>query len=163
LLAAGRGGRRWEGGAAPERTQGVWNGGGRREAIPVEPAPAAAVAVVEAEVVGAPEPAEEPPAPLDAVPIQTAPVATAATVSVSIGDGVPTEQLLGAIESVKGALAGRPGPLPVVLTISVAGATRQVRLPDRVAWDDRLGEAVRRAAGVDLEVELRAGAEERLA
>ena len=60
--------------------------------------------------------------------------------SVSIGEDVPTDRLLGAIESVKGALAGRPGPLPVVLSISVAGATRQVRLPDRVAWDDRLAE-----------------------
>jgi hypothetical protein len=76
---------------------------------------------------------------------------------------VPAEKLLGAIESVKGALAGRPGPLSVVLSLSVAGATRQVRLPDRVAWDDRLVEAVRRAAGVPVSVELRAGAEERLA
>jgi hypothetical protein len=70
---------------------------------------------------------------------------------------------LGAIESVKGALAGRPGPLPVLLSISVAGATRQVRLPDRVAWDDRLAELVRRAAGVPVGVELQAGTEERLA
>jgi hypothetical protein len=84
-------------------------------------------------------------------------------VSVQIGDGVPTERLLGAIESVKGELAGRPGPLPVVLSISVAGATRQVRLPDRVAWDDRLGEAVQRAAGVPVAVELRPGVEERIA
>jgi len=45
----------------------------------------------------------------------------------------------------------------------VAGATRQVRLPDRVAWDDRLGEVVRRAAGVPVAVELRSGVEERLA
>jgi len=125
----------------------------------VEPEPSPVVA----QAVGAPEPAEEPPAPLDAVPIQSSPVASTATVSVSIGDDVPTERLLGAIESVKGALAARSGPLPVVLTISVAGATRQVRLPDRVAWDDRLGEAVRRAAGVPVSVELRAGAEERIA
>jgi hypothetical protein len=82
---------------------------------------------------------------------------------VSIGDDVPTDRLLGAIELVKAALAGRPGPLAVVLTLSVAGATRQVRLPDRVAWDDRLGEAVRRAAGVPVAVELRSGVEERLA
>jgi hypothetical protein len=51
----------------------------------------------------------------------------------------------------------------VVLSLSVAGATRQVRLPDHVAWDDGLGEAVRRAAGVPVDVELRAGAEGRLA
>ena len=97
---------------------------------------------------------DEPVAPRDAVPLQSAPVATAATISLSIGTDVPADQLLRAIESVKGALVGRPGPLSVVLTISVAGAARQVRLPDRVAWDDRLAEAVRRAAGVPIRVEL---------
>ena len=64
---------------------------------------------------------------------------------------------------VKQFLAGRPGPLPVLLFISVAGATRQVRLPDHVAWDERLGEGLRRAAGVPVAVELRSGADERLA
>jgi hypothetical protein len=114
-----------------------------------------------ATAVGAPEPPEEPPAPLDAVPIQSSPEASVATVAVSIGEEVPTERLLGAIESVKGALAGRPGPLPVVLSLSVAGATRLVRLPDRVAWDDRLAELVRRATDVPVTVELRPGLEER--
>lgn len=99
--------------------------------------------------------------PAEAVPIQSAPAAAAATVAVAIGDDVPTEQLLGAIESVKGALAGRPGPLEVVLSLSVAGAVRQVRLPDRVAWDERLGEAIRRAAGVPVAVELRPLVEDR--
>ena len=51
----------------------------------------------------------------------------------------------------------------MLLSISVAGATRQVRLPDHVAWDERLGEALRRAAGVPVAVELRSGVEERLA
>jgi hypothetical protein len=168
-LLAGRGnGRRWE--RQPDRAaQGVWNGGGERRPIAVQPEEPAAVAVAEPEpevvaaAVGAPEPPDEAEVPRDAVPLQKAPVASAATVSVSIGDDVPAEKLLGAIESVKGALAGRPGPLSVVLSLSVAGATRQVRLPDRVAWDDRLVEAVRRAAGVPVSVELRAGAEERLA
>jgi hypothetical protein len=50
-----------------------------------------------------------------------------------------------------------------VLNLSVAGAVRQVRLPDRVAWDDRLGEAVRLAAGVPVSIELRPEAVERLA
>ena len=165
LLAARGNGRRWE--RPPE--QGVWNGGGGppREPIAVAAPPPAAVAVVEAEAVaaaiGAPEPLEETPAPSDAVPIQSAPEASAATISVSIGDDVPTDRLLGAIESVKGFLAGRPGPLPVLLFISVAGATRQVRLPDHVAWDERLGDALRRAAGVPVAVELRPGVEERLA
>jgi hypothetical protein len=171
VLAARGNGRRWE--RQPEKAQGVWNGGdgggGGRAPIAVEAPAPAAVAVAEPEAgavataVGAPLPGDDPPAPRDAVPLQKAPVASAATVSVSLGDDVPTDQLLGAIESVKGALAGRPGPLPVVLSLSVAGATRQVRLPDHVAWDDSLGEAVRRAAGVPVDVELRAGAEERLA
>lgn len=106
---------------------------------------------------------EETAAPVDAVPIQSTPIGVAATVSVSFGEDVSMEHLLGAIESVKGALSGRPGPLPVLLSISVAGATRQVRLPDHVAWDERLGEVLRRAAGVPVAVELRPGAEERLA
>jgi DNA polymerase-3 subunit alpha len=180
LLAARSGGavggvRRWE--RPADRAQGVWSGGGGdREPIAVTPPVPAAVAVVEpdtasereeavavAAAIGALEPLEETPAPADAVPLQSTPVAAAATVSVSIGDDVPTERLLGAIESVKGALAARPGPLPVALFISVAGATREVRLPDRVAWDDRLAEIVRRAAGVPVAVELRSGVEDRLA
>jgi hypothetical protein len=165
LMAVRGNGRRWE--RQPEKAQGVWNGGGARQPIAVEPPSPAAVAVAEPEevssAIGAPAPGDDPPAPRDAVPLQKAPEASAGMVSVSLGDDVPTDQILGAIESVKGALAGRPGPLPVVLSLSVAGATRQVRLPDRVAWDDRLGEVVRRAAGVPVEVELRSGAEERLA
>ncbi|HVL53449.1 MAG TPA: OB-fold nucleic acid binding domain-containing protein, partial [Vitreimonas sp.] len=164
----GSNGRRWE--RQPDRAQGVWNGGGsQRQAIPVQSSEPAAVAVVAGEpdevsaAVWAPLPGDDPPAPRDAVPLQKAPAASAATVSVSLGDDVPVERILGAIESVKGALAGRPGPLPVVLSLSVAGATRQVRLPDRVAWDDRLVEVLRRAAGVPVAVELRSGVEERLA
>jgi hypothetical protein len=164
-LLAARGGK-WNNPRQAERSQGVWS---ETASIPVETPMPAAVAVVDADVlvaveaVGAPEPAEEAPAPVDAVPIQSAPEVSGATVSVSIGGDVATELLLGAIESVKGALLGRPGPLPVLLTISVAGATRQVRLPDRVAWDDRLEETVQRAAGVPVAVELRSGVEERLA
>jgi DNA polymerase-3 subunit alpha len=157
-LLAPRGNGRWNGGRQAERTQGVW-----RQPIAVEAPEPAAVAVAEPVGARAPEPAEEPPAPVDAVPLQSAPAGSAATVTVSIGDDVPVDQLLRAIESVKGALLGRPGPLPVVLSISVAGATRQVRLPNRVAWDDRLGDLVRSAAGVPLAVELQAAVEERLA
>jgi hypothetical protein len=141
----------------------------------VEPAPPVAVAVAAVEpepepagealsaAVGAPAPGDDPPAPRDAVPLSATPVASAAMVAVAMGDDVPSDQLLGAIESVKGALSGRPGSLSVVLTLSVAGATRSIRLPDRVAWDDRLGEEVRRAAGVPVSVELRSGVEDRLA
>jgi hypothetical protein len=160
--------RRWENGhggrVAEERVQGVW-GAAPAEPMAIEPPTPVAVAIAsetgEVEVI--PEPAEEPPAPVDAVPLQSAPEASAATVAVSIGEEVPTDRLLGAIESVKSALAARPGPLSVLLTISVAGATRQVRLPDRVAWDDRIGEAIARAAGVPVTVELRPSAEERIA
>ncbi|MEO6578089.1 MAG: hypothetical protein ABIO99_04235, partial [Candidatus Limnocylindria bacterium] len=169
LLAARNGGRRW-GNREPERSQGVWGPGSmaqKREAaaVAVAPPPPVAMAIEEPIRPSAPEPAEEPPAPVDAVPIQSSPEASTATVSVAIGEDVATDRLLGAIESVKAALAGRPGPLPVVLTISVAGATRQVRLPDRVAWDDRLGEVLRRAADVPVSVELSSGApaESRLA
>jgi len=165
LAARGGGSRRWD--KPADRAHGMWSG--PREPIAVQAPPPAAVAVAELEAeavaatIGAPEPFEETPAPLDAVPIQSTPLGAAATVSVSIGDDVPTDRLLGAIESVKETLAGRPGPLPVLLSISVAGATRQVRLPDRVAWDERLGEAVQSAAGMPVAVELRPGAEERLA
>jgi DNA polymerase-3 subunit alpha len=160
-MLAARGGK-WNN-PRQERAQGVWSGA---TPIAVEAPAPAAVAVVEAvavDSVGAPEPAEEAPAPQDAVPIQSAPVVSGATVSISIGGEVGMDVLLGAIESVKGALVSRPGPLPVMLTISVAGATRQVRLPDRVAWDERLEDAVQRAAGVPVAVELRSGAEDRLA
>jgi hypothetical protein len=158
-LLAPRNGSRWGNGRPQERTQGVWGGGngnGGRQPIAVEAPVTTAVAVV-------PEPADEPPAPRDAVPLQATPVAATASVSVTLGDDVPVEKLLAAIESVKAALLDRPGPLPVTLSISVAGAPRQIRLPDRVAWDDRLGEAVQRAAGVPVSVELRPSLEERIA
>jgi hypothetical protein len=179
LLAARGGGRRWNGGngnGGGDRAQGVWGGDSApRQPVAVEPAPPVAVAVAAVEpepepagealsaAVGAPAPGDDPPAPRDAVPLSATPVASAAMVAVAMGDDVPSDQLLGAIESVKGALSGRPGSLSVVLTLSVAGATRSIRLPDRVAWDDRLGEEVRRAAGVPVSVELRSGVEDRLA
>jgi len=180
-MLAARGGRRWGGGngngnGGGERAQGVWGGASAagpapRQPVAVRPAPPAALPVTVDEsraeelsvAVGAPLPGEDPPAPRDAVPIQAVAAASAATVAVSIGEDVPVERLLGAIESVKGALVGRPGPVPVVLSISVAGATRQVRLPDRVAWDERLADAVQRAAGVPVSVELRGTLEERIA
>jgi hypothetical protein len=170
LSARGNGGRWRNGGPSQDRTQGVWGGGGNgSRPIAVHAPERAAVAVAEPEpepdavavATGAPPPAEEAPAPAEARPLQAVPIATAATVNVAIGEDVPTERLLGAIESVKGALLGRPGPLPVVLSLSVAGATRQVRLPDRVAWDERLGEELRRAAGVPVAVELRPEAGDR--
>jgi DNA polymerase-3 subunit alpha len=101
------------------------------------------------------ETSDEPDAPADAVPIQAAPAGTAASVEVVFEADSPVERLLPAIESVTQYLRGRPGPIAVVLQVSVAGATRQIRLPDRVAWDDRIVEGVRRAAELPVAVELR--------
>jgi hypothetical protein len=39
--------------------------------------------------------------------------------------------------------------------LPVAGSSRQVKLPDRVEWDERLAEGLRRAAGIPLRVDLR--------
>ena len=92
--------------------------------------------------------------PADADPLRAAPTG-AGTIQIGFESGIAMDRLLPAIESVTATIRGRPGPLPVVISIPVAGATRQVRLPDRAEWDDRLAEAVRRAAGLPVEVELR--------
>ena len=108
-------------------------------AIPVEPAPAMPTPLA--------EPSEETPAPADAVPL-------VGHAHGGWGDpdrlrgGDRDERLLPAIESVTQAVRDRPGSLPVVITIPVAGATREVRLPHRAEWNDRLAESVRQAAGV---------------
>ncbi|MDP9271618.1 MAG: DNA polymerase III subunit alpha [Chloroflexota bacterium] len=100
------------------------------------------------------EPAELTPAPADAIPLQTSPSGTA--VEVTFDPGISVERLLPAIESVTAFLRGHPGPVSVVLEVPVAGATRQVRLPQRVAWDDRLSDGVQRAAELPVTVRLRA-------
>jgi DNA polymerase-3 subunit alpha len=102
------------------------------------------------------EPAEESPAPADAVPIQSAPTGAAAALEITFEAGMAVDQLLPAIESVTQFLRGHPGPLAVLLEVPVAGATRQVRLPQRVAWDDRLAEGLRRATELPVTVRLRA-------
>ena len=43
----------------------------------------------------------------------------------------------------------------MVLALPVAGSARQVKLPHRVEFDERLVEGVRRAAGIPVRVELR--------
>jgi len=98
---------------------------------------------------------DDPPAPAEAVPLQTAP-SGAATIEVAFESSVPMERLLPAIEAVTELLRGHPGPLPVLLEVSVAGARRQIRLPERVAWDERLGDDVRRATDLPVAVALRA-------
>jgi DNA polymerase-3 subunit alpha len=106
------------------------------------------------------EPAEESPAPSDAVPVRAAasegdvPPRGAGTISIGFASEVNLEQLLPAIESLTAAIRGRPGSLPVVINIPVAGATRQVRLPLHAEWDEQLGDLLTRAAGLPLAVSL---------
>jgi hypothetical protein len=110
-------------------------------AVPVGPGPEA-------------DGADDAPAPSDAVPLGATPAA-AGTISIDFEAGASMERLLPAIESVTQAVRNRPGDLPVVVSIPVAGATRQVRLPHRAEWDERLAEQVRHAAGIPVAVELR--------
>jgi hypothetical protein len=63
--------------------------------------------------------------------------------------------LLDAIESVTSIVKQRPGALPVVLAVPVAGATRQVRLPQATGWDEALEAVLRREVTTDLSVERR--------
>ena len=116
--------------------------------------------------VGPVEPAEESLAPIDAVPVRAGasegemPPRGAGTISIGFGSEVDLEQLLPAIESLTAAIRGRPGSLPVVINIPVAGATRQVRLPLHAEWDEQLGDLLTRAAGLPLAVSLLAVAVE---
>ena len=82
------------------------------------------------------------------------------TISIGFAGEVDLEQLLPAIESLTAVIRGRPGSLPVVINIPVAGATRQVRLPLHAEWDDGLGDLLARAAGLPLAVTLLAVAVE---
>ena len=148
--SSGAGARAWEPPVA--RPRGA--GGAVAAALPVETDDEVAIPV------GPVEPGDEPPAPSDAVPIQSAPETGAGTIAIGFGEEIALDRLLGAIESLTETIRGRPGPLPVVISIPVAGATRQVRLPHRAEWDDRLAEQLSRAAGFALAVELRATAVE---
>jgi DNA polymerase-3 subunit alpha len=131
--------------------------------------PAVAVPVVASVTpipVGPVEPADESPAPSDAVPVRAAvsegevPPRSAGTISIGFASEVDLDRLLPAIESLTTAIRGRPGSLPVVINIPVAGATRQVRLPLHAEWDDQLGDLLTRAAGLPLAVSLLAVAVE---
>ena len=148
--------RRWGG---PGTRNGESAGVRPRGAVSVMPAPTTTTAIpVEAESsVPTPlaEPSEQTPAPADAVPLSATPT-EAGTIRIDFEEGIGTERLLPAIESVTQAVRDRPGALPVVITIPVAGATREVRLPHRAEWSDRLAESVRQAAGVPLAIGLRA-------
>jgi DNA polymerase-3 subunit alpha len=142
--------------ARAPRPVGARNGNGNGGGYP---APQTAVPVAVAEPVAAAVPVAEPdadeaPVPAGAVPLTVAPPG-AGTIEIGFEDGLPMDRLLPALESVTAAIRGRPGSMPVVISIPVAGAVRQVRLPHLAEWDDRLGEVVRQAAGLPVAVELR--------
>ncbi|MEO8252363.1 MAG: hypothetical protein ABI578_07805, partial [Chloroflexota bacterium] len=132
-----------------------------RGAEPVEASVAVPVVASTAAIPIRPvEPEDEPPAPSDAVPVRAIaseeeiPSRGHATISIGFASAVDLEQLLPAIESVTAAIRGRPGSLPVVINIPVAGATRQVRLPLHAEWDDGLADLLTRAAGMPLDISL---------
>ena len=70
----------------------------------------------------------------------------------SLPGALSADRLQPALEAVQSVLRGRPGPLPVV--VSIEGAPWKVKLPEQVAWDDRIDESVRQAAGLPVRVEL---------
>jgi hypothetical protein len=176
-LLRSRGGRvNWGGGAAGSAPTvaapaPAGNGGGvghgtasellvrPRGAVSVAPvvSPAAPEAPVALPVgpAGPVEASDEAPAPADAVPL-SASAPGAGTIEIVFEQGIALDRLLPAIELVTQAVRNRPGGLPVVINIPVAGATRQVRLPHRAEWDERLAESVRQAASVPVAVQLRA-------
>jgi DNA polymerase-3 subunit alpha len=152
-----RGNGNGHGGAQPSQPVAVPVAAMPRGAVSIANTPAALVAPVAPPAPA--EPADEPPVPVDAVPLTAVP-AGLGIIEISFEQGVNMERLLPAIESVTAAVRSRPGGVPVVINIPVAGATRQVRLPHQAEWDDRLADVVRQAAGVPVGVELRAGSVE---
>jgi hypothetical protein len=121
-------------------------GAGAPEAVAVSPVKPRTEPVI--------DPDDDPPVPAGATPLPAA-AEGAAAVEVSFEPDAPVARLLPAIEAVTELLRAHPGSVPVVLDVPVAGARRQVRLPDGVAWDDRLADGVRRAAGLPVGVALR--------
>ena len=100
-------------------------------------------------------PAEETPQPRDAVPIPAVAEGAAGSLWISFAPDLSSDALLDAIESVTTIVRQRPGDLPVVLAVPVAGATRQVRLPQATGWDEAIEAVLRREVTADLSVERR--------
>jgi hypothetical protein len=100
-------------------------------------------------------PAEEAPAPADATPIPAVAEGVAGSLWISFASDLPTDALLDAIESVTTIVRQKPGALPVVLAVPVAGATRQVRLPQATGWDEGIEAVLRREVSPMLSVERR--------
>lgn len=101
-----------------------------------------------------PAPEEAPPA-AGSLPIPAVAEGAAGSLWISFAADLPIEALLDAIESVTAIVRRRPGSLPVVLAVPVAGATRQVRLPQATGWDEELGAVLRREVPAALGVERR--------
>jgi DNA polymerase-3 subunit alpha len=107
-------------------------------------------------IASAPVPsAEEAPAPADATPIPAVAEGVAGSLWISFASDLPTDALLDAIESVTTIVRQKPGALPVVLAVPVAGATRQVRLPQATGWDEGIEAVLRREVSPQLSVERR--------
>jgi len=98
---------------------------------------------------------DEAPAPADARPIPAVAEGAAGSLWISFGADLPQDTLLDAIESVTSIVKQRPGALPVVLAVPVAGATRQVRLPQATGWDEGIEAVLRREVTDALSVERR--------
>ncbi|MGH2463782.1 MAG: DNA polymerase III subunit alpha, partial [Candidatus Limnocylindria bacterium] len=98
---------------------------------------------------------EEAPAAAGSLPIPAVAEGAAGSLWISFAPDLPIEALLDAIESVTTIVRRRPGTLPVVLAVPVAGATRQVRLPQATGWDEGLEAVLRREVPAALSVERR--------
>jgi DNA polymerase-3 subunit alpha len=143
-LLRGRGPR--TGGGSLPGGNGNGNGDGGRAAVPVA-RPRGAEPPVAAP--------EESPAPVGAVAIPAVAEGAAGSLWISFGSDLPADALLDAIESVTTIVRRRPGSLPVVLAVPVAGATRQVRLPQATGWDEELAAVLQREVAVQVSVERR--------
>jgi DNA polymerase-3 subunit alpha len=101
------------------------------------------------------EAAEESLPPRGALPIPAVAEGAAGSLWISFAPDLTSDALLDAIESVTSIVRQRPGDLPVVLAVPVAGATRQVRLPQATGWDEGIEVVLRREVTADLSVERR--------
>lgn len=132
----------------------VGNGNGGLAIRPMSQPPAIPVALPRGAPSRAPAP-EEAPAAAGSLPIPAVAEGAAGSLWISFAADLPIDALLDAIESVTAIVRRRPGTLPVVLAVPVAGATRQVRLPQATGWDEELGAVLRREVPAALSVERR--------
>jgi hypothetical protein len=129
---------------APADIPSVRPRGAERPELPAAPLPSAPVLAP-----------DEAPAPADATPIPAVAEGVAGSLWISFNPDLPADALLDAIESVTSIVRQKPGALPVVLAVPVAGATRQVRLPQATGWDEGIEAVLRREVSPELSVERR--------